>query len=57
MIIRAILAVLLLFPIFIFAADETEELAALNKPYTVEYYYRVKWGYLDEFMELYKKNL
>jgi hypothetical protein len=25
-------------------------------PYTVEFYYKVKWGYFDEFMELYKKN-
>ena len=25
-------------------------------PYTVEYYYKVKWGYFDEFMDLYKKN-
>jgi hypothetical protein len=25
-------------------------------PYPVEYYYRVKWGYFDEFMELYKRN-
>jgi hypothetical protein len=26
------------------------------KPYAVEYYYQVKWGHLDEFMELYKRN-
>jgi hypothetical protein len=25
-------------------------------PYTVEYYYKVKWGYFNEFLELYKKN-
>jgi len=25
-------------------------------PYAVEYYYKVKWGFFDEFMELYKKN-
>lgn len=26
------------------------------KPYVVEYYYKVKWGHFDEFLELYKKN-
>jgi hypothetical protein len=25
-------------------------------PFAVEYYYKVKWGYFDEFMTLYKKN-
>ena len=25
-------------------------------PYAVEYYYKVKWGHFDEFMELYKRN-
>jgi hypothetical protein len=27
-----------------------------GEAYTVEYYYKVKWGYLDEFLDLYKKN-
>lgn len=27
-----------------------------NKPYTVAYYYKVKWGYYDEFLRLFKKN-
>ena len=30
--------------------------AAALKPYVVEYYYKVKWGHFDEFMELYAKN-
>ena len=30
--------------------------AAALRPYAVEYYYKVKWGYFDEFMELYTKN-
>ena len=25
-------------------------------PYVVEYYYKVKWGYADEFITLFKKN-
>jgi len=27
-----------------------------EKPFTVEYYYKVKWGHFDEFLELYKRN-
>ena len=30
--------------------------AQKDKPYTVEYYYKAKWGYADEFLNLYKKN-
>lgn len=30
--------------------------AAAAKPFAVEYYYKVKWGHFDEFMELYTKN-
>jgi len=27
-----------------------------DKPFTVEYYYKAKWGYADEFLVLFKKN-
>ena len=30
--------------------------AAQDKPFTVEYYYKAKWGYADEFLRLFKKN-
>ena len=30
--------------------------AAQNQSFTVEYYYKVKWGYADEFLQLFKKN-
>lgn len=26
------------------------------KPYVIEYYYKVKWGHADEFLQLFKKN-
>ena len=26
------------------------------EPYVIESYYRVKWGYFDEFKDLFKKN-
>src|SRR5215510_8636270 len=27
-----------------------------DQPYIVEYYYKAKWGYADEFLQLFKKN-
>jgi hypothetical protein len=27
-----------------------------DRPYVVEYYYKAKWGYADEFIRLFKKN-
>jgi hypothetical protein len=30
--------------------------AASAEPVTTEYYYRIKWGSFDEFMQLYKRN-
>ena len=27
-----------------------------DKPYIVEYYYKTKWGYAEEFIRLFKKN-
>jgi hypothetical protein len=27
-----------------------------NDPYVVEYYYKVRWGFADEFLRLFKKN-
>jgi len=30
--------------------------AAGGKPYVVEYYYKTRWGYADEFLRLFKKN-
>src|SRR4029077_12221146 len=30
--------------------------AVAEKPFVVEYYYKAKWGYADEFIRLFKKN-
>lgn len=27
-----------------------------NQPYTIEYYYKVQWGYQQEFLDLFLKN-
>jgi len=36
--------------------SETSQNSPSDKPYAVEYYYKAKWGYADEFIRLYKKN-
>ncbi len=40
----------------IFAQDKPQQQAAAGRPFAVEYYYKVKWGHFDEFVELYTKN-
>jgi hypothetical protein len=30
--------------------------ASSSKPFVVEYYYKVKWGHQQEFLDLFKKN-
>jgi hypothetical protein len=37
-------------------AQPAEQAPAASRAYAVEYYYKVKWGHFDEFMELYKRN-
>jgi len=34
----------------------TDSLKAQDKPLTVENYYKIKWGYTEEFISLWKKN-
>jgi hypothetical protein len=49
-----IIVAAVLFQVDPLAAQETEQSA--HKPATVEHYYRVKWGYFDEFYALFRKN-
>jgi len=30
--------------------------AAQDQPYTVDYYYKVRWGFADEFIQMFKAN-
>jgi hypothetical protein len=30
--------------------------SSTDKPFVAEYYYKAKWGYADEFLQLFKKN-
>ena len=39
-----------------FGGSATAHEVASEKPFAVEYYYKVKWGHFDEWLELYKKN-
>ena len=38
------------------APAQSPQPAVNEKPFVVEYYYKAKWGYADEFIRLYKKN-
>lgn len=46
----ALLAITLAVP---FSDGKTQTPA---KPYVVEYYYKIKWGYAAEWLDLYKRN-
>ena len=37
-------------------AAQTPQPRVQDQPFTVEYYYKTKWGYADEFIRLFKKN-
>jgi hypothetical protein len=49
------------FVLVIFAAAapisaQGQSSAGTDKPFVVEYYYKARWGYADEFLKLFKKN-
>ena len=37
-------------------AVQAQTLASTDKAFVVEYYYKARWGYADEFLKLFKKN-
>src|SRR5499425_1368903 len=47
---------LLLVAAFISPQQATAQTTRQDQPYVVEYYYKAKWGYADEFIQLFKKN-
>jgi len=49
---RLLLLFLTLLPVSLPAQSAPET----GKPFAVEYYYKAKWGYADEFLQLFKKN-
>jgi hypothetical protein len=51
------LAILMLTVMFAPASLEAQSTPATSdKPFVVEYYYKARWGYADEFLKLFKKN-
>jgi len=38
------------------AAEPASTAPPAERPYVVEYYYKTKWGYADEFLRLFRKN-
>jgi len=48
----------MLFIALVFALPTSlpAQTTAAGQPFTVEYYYKAKWGYADEFLQLFKKN-
>lgn len=52
---RLILIVCLLMAIGLSVSAEAVS-ASADQPYVVEYYYKAKWGFTDEFLTLFKKN-
>ena len=43
-------------PISLAAVEQASQVKPQDQPFAVEYYYKAKWGYADEFIELFKKN-
>ncbi len=54
---RALSIITLLLAVgFTSSAPSIAREARQDPPYVVEYYYKAKWGYADEFIQLFRKN-
>jgi hypothetical protein len=53
---RVLLLVALMAASLPVAGQTAPSATAADKPFVVEYYYKAKWGYADEFITLFKKN-
>ena len=51
-----LLAGLTVLPADAASPQAAPSIGASDKPFVVEYYYKAKWGYADEFIALFKKN-
>ena len=51
-----LLTLTLLFSARALLAQGAPPQGAANQPYTMEYYYKVRWGYQQEFLQLFLKN-
>ena len=50
------LAALILAAVLAPIAAPAQTASSADKPFVVEYYYKAKWGYAEEFLKLFKKN-
>ena len=50
------LMLLILAAILAPISTHAQTAASSDKPFVVEYYYKARWGYADEFLKLFKKN-
>jgi hypothetical protein len=50
------LLVAIVFSFLITSLLAQAQSASGDKPFVVEYYYKARWGYADEFLKLFKKN-
>ena len=48
--------ILALFAAMASMSAQAQTPAGGDKPFVVEYYYKARWGYADEFVKLFKKN-
>jgi hypothetical protein len=54
---RLTTAFVALFLVLLFShSAQAQNTMAADETYTVEYYYKTKWGYADEFLQLFRKN-
>ncbi len=53
---RTASTIVLLLALGCAASSGANAQARTQEPYVVEYYYKAKWGYADEFLTLFKKN-
>jgi hypothetical protein len=53
---RALAALILAAVLAPISAQAQAASASSDKPFVVEYYYKAKWGYAEEFLKLFKKN-
>ena len=51
-----LLTIALTQPVQLSVRAQTPQLKPTDQPYAVEYYYKARWGYADEFIRLFKKN-
>ena len=51
-----ILRILTIFIVFTVTSLSTNAQNKKDEPFTIENYYKVKWGYADEFINLWKTN-